>query len=113
MRAEEIETLESGDGQEDGVEVAALEAREAGADVAAHLQDLEVGTTGTELGAPPQAGGAHAGPVRQGVEARIALRDQGILRVFTRQDGRYAKPRRHLDGDVFQGVHREVRAPLD
>jgi hypothetical protein len=61
----ELESLESGFGEEDGVEFAVIEFFESGVDVAANFGRLEVGTKVPELGLPTGTAGADSGVCRK------------------------------------------------
>jgi hypothetical protein len=106
----EPQTLQAGRGQDDCIEIPGVELGQAGVDVAAQRDDVQRRERGPQLGLAPQAGGADAGPGRQGLEVVIAIRDEDVARVLAFENGGQAQARRQAHGDVFQGMYGQIGA---
>ncbi len=104
------ESVEAGAGEDQGVAGAFFKFAQAGVDVAAELDELEIGAQGQELGATTRAGGAHAAGVREGVERPVRLADEGVAGVGARRDGGEREAGVELSRQVFKGVDGEVDA---
>ena len=105
--------LEAGTGENDGIELAAIELGEARIDVTAQAHDLKLRVERTQLTGAAQAGGADARALRQGVERIELVRDKGIARILAFADHRDMQARRASDGHVLKGMHGDVRAAVE
>ena len=104
----QAEANQAGAGEDDGIEVAAAQFVEAGLHVAAQVQQFEVGTQAGELHAAAQAACADARAWWQFGEAGVVVTDEGVMRVFARQDGSDAEAFRQVHANVFHGVNGNV-----
>ena len=105
------EAVEPGAGEDERVAGAFFELAKAGVDVAAELDELEIGAHGEELGAAAGADGSDASGVREGVEGPEGLADPGVAGVCARRDGGEGEARIELGGKIFERVDGEVDAP--
>jgi hypothetical protein len=74
------------------------------------FDDLERGKGRAQLALAAQAGGADARAGRQRRQLRIARRHEGVARVLARADHRDDEAVRQADGDVLEGMNRDVGA---
>ena len=104
------EAVEAGGGQHQRVALAFAQLAQAGVDVAAQLDEAEVGAQGEELGAAARAGGADEGAGGQGVQRLLARTDVGVAGVGARRDGGESEARIERGGQVLERVDGEVDA---
>ncbi len=81
------EAVEAGAGEDEGVGLALRPLAQAGVDVAAHLDEAEVGAKGEEHGLAARAGGGDGGVGGEHVQAPIFFADEGVARVDAGRDG--------------------------
>ncbi len=81
------EAVEAGGGEDEGVALPFFELAQAGVDVAADFDELDVGTKGEELGLAAGAGGADASVEGERVEAPEGVADPDVARVGAIGDG--------------------------
>ncbi len=105
-----VETVEAGGGEDESVAGAFGEFAEAGVDVAAELDEFEVGAQGEELGPAARAGGADAASHGKRVERPVWLADPGVACVGAGWDGGQDEARVEFRGEIFEGVDGEVDA---
>src|SRR6185437_6469918 len=103
-----VEAVESGGGEDQRIALAFGELAQAGVDVAAKFDELDVGAEGEDLRAAAGAGGADAGGDGQRVERPELLADEGVARVGATGDGGEREARVEFGGQVFQRVDGEV-----
>ena len=102
------EADESGFGENGAVEFGLVDDfLESGGDVAADVDDLEVGTEMEELQFAADGGGADGGSLGQVCEGG-ALRDQDVAGGGAGEDGADFELGLENGGDVFEGVNREI-----
>ena len=104
------ETVETGGGEDEGVTLALGEFAQAGVDVAANLDEADVGAEGEELSAAARAGGADRAVVGQGVQAPVGLADPDVAGVDAGRDGGQGELRGEGGGEILEGVNSEVDA---
>ena len=109
----ETEPDEPGAREHDGVALAFVHLAEPGVDVAAHRDDLEIGTRRAKADCPTQAARADLGALGELLETAVLRRDEHITGILSRRDagdeeagGKYA---RH----VLDGVHGKIGAALE
>ena len=105
----EPEALQAGAGQHDGVVVPAIEFRQPRVDVAAQVQQLQVGPQRAQLRLPTQRRRADARALRQRFDAIETVADEGIGMVGAGQDRRQREARLQFHRHVLQRVHRAIR----
>ena len=103
--------LEAGVGEHECIRLAGRELAEAGVDVAAERDDLEVLTCGQQERAPAQAPGAH--PCAGGKDLHRRRAAQGVARVGAGRHRDDLQTLRQLAGDVLGGMHRHVRLAVE
>ena len=103
-----LEAIEAGGGEDECVAFAVVELLEAGVDVAADLDEVDIGAEGEELRAATRAGGADGSAHRQGVEGPVRLADPDVAGVDAFRDGGESELRSELGGEVLEGVDGEV-----
>ena len=108
----EVEAVEAGGGEDEGVALALLEFAEAGVDVAADLDEGDVGAEGEDLRAAAWAGGTDAASGGEGVEGPVLFADPDVAGVGAFGDGGEGELRGEFGGEVFEGVDGEVDASL-
>src|ERR1700691_1609238 len=108
----EPEADEAGTGEDDGVQGAVLEAREARVDVAAQRLDAQVGPYGQDLRLAPQARGTELRARGQVGEGAAATAEQRVARIGAREKRGDHEALRHLCRHVLHGVDRDVGASL-
>ena len=87
---------------------AALELAHPGLQVAAKLDDDEIGSPQLELGAPPQARCPDGGPDGQLGQRAAVQRDEGVAGILARQVAVDQQPLGLKDGHVLHGMHGDV-----
>ena len=105
-----LEAVEAGGREDEGIALALLEFAQAGVDVAADLDEGDVGAKGEDLGATAWAGGADAASGGEGVEGPVLLADPDVAGVGALGDGGESELRGQFGGEVFQAVDSEVDA---
>ncbi len=105
-----IEAVEACSGEDEGVGLALLPFAEAGVDVAAELDEAEVGTKSEEHGLTARRGGADARAHGQHVQTPEALADEGVAGVGARGDGGEREARVELRGQILERVNGDVDA---
>jgi hypothetical protein len=107
-----FEAVEASCGEDEGVALALFELAQAGVDVAADLDEGDVGAKGEELGAAAGAGRADAASGGEGVERPEGLADPDVAGVGALRDRGEGELRGELGGEVFEAVDGEVDAAL-
>lgn len=106
----ECQTFQSGAGEDDGVEFAAVEFVETGLHVAAQIEQLQVGADGGKLHAAAQAACADFCALRQFGKLCVMVGDKGIKGVGAREDGGKDEAVREMYADIFHGMHGNIGA---
>ena len=106
------EAVEAGGGEDEGITLAFGELAQAGVDVAANLDEADVGTEGEELGAATRAGGADGAVEGQRVQSPVGLADPDVAGVDPGRDGGQGELRGQGGGEILERVHGEVDAAL-
>ena len=109
----EAQTAQAGFCEEDGIEVAVVDAAEARVHVSTKRLDAEVGAQRSNLVRASQARGAHGGAARQQAERRELLRHERIGWRFTWRKAGDHEARRQPRGKIFEAVHGEVRTTFE
>jgi protein SCO1/2 len=104
------EAIEAGGGEDEGVALAFAPLAEAGVDVAAHGDELEIRTKGEEHGPAAGAGGGDAAAEGEHVEAPELFADEGVAGVGAGWDGGEGEAGVELGGQVFERVDGQVDA---
>ena len=94
--------------QHDGVVVAGIESGQPRVDVAAQIAQLQIRAQRAQLRLSTQRRGAHASALRQPIQVRKMIADEGICMVGARQNRGQRKPRLQLHRHVFQRMHRAI-----
>ncbi len=102
--------LQASGGEEDGVELAGVQPGQPAADVAAQAANLPAGITGRQLALPAQAGGADPGVGGQSVGVGVTARNEGIARVFARQDHRQIQSSGKIHWYVLHRMYGKIGA---
>ena len=110
------EPTQTGRGEQHGVEPSVVvDARirpadpcQSGVDVAADVDDREVGPGGPQLRHPPRGTGAHPRPGRKCVDREAVPCAQGITRIRALRHGADAQARVRNRRQVFEGVDDDV-----
>ena len=76
--------------------------------VAAQVEQLQVGAQPGELHPAAQAAGANARALWQCGEAGVVVADEGVVRVFARQDGGDAETVGQVHADVFHRMDGDI-----
>lgn len=103
-----LETVETGRSEDESVALSGGEFFEAGVDVAADIDKLNIGTQREELGSSAGAGSAYGSAEGQGVEGPIGLADPNIAGVGALGDGGEGELRGQFGWKVFERVDGEV-----
>lgn len=104
------EALEAGHGQDDGIEVLALELLEPRVDIATQVRNLEVRPRMQQLCLAAQARRADLRALRQIFKRFVLRAHDGVARVKALCDGGNDESFRHLRRHVLEAVHRDVDA---
>ena len=104
------DAVETGAGKDERIAFACFELAQAGVDVAAQLDEVEVGPQREDLGATARAVGADYGCDGQRMERPERLADEGVASVGAWRDRREGEARVELGGQIFQRMDREVDA---
>ena len=104
----ESKAIQTRAGEHDRVVVAGIQLGQSCVDVAAQVQQLQIGTTRAQLRLPPQRGSAHPCAVRQGVQRSVKIADEGIGGIGARQDRRQRERRVQLHRHVLERMHRAI-----
>ncbi|MNN18055.1 hypothetical protein D3C81_1312590 [compost metagenome] len=104
----QLQPLQTGAGQDDGVVIAGIELAQARIDVAAQVARLQVRAQGAQLGLSAQRRGADAGALRQCVERGVMVGDEGIGRIGAEQDRRQRERRFQFHRHVLERMHRAI-----
>ncbi len=107
-----FEAIETGGGEQNGVDLALGEFAQARVDVAAELDGLDVGAEGVQLRAATLAAGADDRALRQRGKAVILHRDEHIARVDARRRGGQRERLGQFGGQILERVHGEIDAAL-
>ena len=104
----QVQALEAGGGQHDGVVPALVELAKPGVQVAAQGLDVQVGPQGLEQHQPAQAGRADHGALRQFGQRCKIIGHKGVARVFARQDAGQREAFGQVHRHVLERMHRQV-----
>ncbi len=104
------EAVQAGGGEDEGVGLAFGPLAEAGVDVAAHLDEADVGAESKDHGLAARRSGRDAGAGGEHVEAPVVFADEGVASVGAWGDGGEGEAGGDLRGQVFEGVDGEVDA---
>ena len=121
-RVEPADPVQSGGGEHDGVEVAALavhhgvgrvarqagDAAEPGVHVAADVPDVQVGPGGAQLGRAARGTGAHGGACRKVRELQPVPGAEHVADVDAFRRRGQGQPERRTGGQVLERMHRDV-----
>ena len=105
-----IEAVEACSREDEGVGLALLPFAEASVDVAAELDEAEVGTEGEEHGLAARRRRPDARAHGQHVEAPEAFADEGVAGVGARGDGGEGEALVERCGQIFERMHGDVDA---
>src|SRR5262245_6880585 len=108
----QAEPDQSGDRQDHGVVLAAVELGEARLDVATQQLRLQVWMALEYLRRTPQAGSSYHRSFRHFPERRKLRGDKRVSWILALEDGGDAEARRQLGRQVLHRVHRELRAAV-
>ena len=104
---------EPGVRKQDRVELSVVELAQARADIAAQLADREIGPKPAQLRLPAQARGSHNRALRQRVEIRVPIRDEGIARVLAGEIRGKRQALRQMCRHVLHRMHGDVGAAIE
>ena len=106
-----VEAVEACSREDECVGLALLPFAQTGVDVAADLDEAEVGTKSEEHGLAARRGGADARAHGQHVQTPEALADEGVAGVSARGDCGEGEARIERCGKIFERMHGEVYSP--
>ena len=106
--AVEAQPLEAGTGQDDGIELAVIEFLQAGIDVAAQVENLQIGAAFANLALAAQTAGTDPGALGQLIDTVEMIGDEGIAGIFPLADHRQTEPLGEFHRHVLHGMHGNV-----
>lgn len=104
------EAVETGAREYESIALTLLPFAEAGVDVAAHGNELEIRAQGEDHGLAARAGGGDTRAGGQHVQAPVIFADEGIACIGTGRNGGESEARIEQRGEIFERVHGEVDA---
>jgi len=105
-----LEAIEASGGEDEGITLALLELAKASVDVAADIDEGDVGTEGEDLSAAAWAGGSDAASGGEGVERPVGLADPDVAGVGAFGDCGQGELCSQFCREILQAVHGEIDA---